>query len=141
MHHNKKHNISSVLLNKWYNKKTKTLTIPSSYNEELKGIPKDTQIIIFENEKNDRYSKSDYFNKKYSSLPYKLNELIFSFYFNKKINNLPKSLIELILNDAFNQKVDYLPQNLTYLTFGYNFNQKVDYLPQNLTYLTFGYKF
>ena len=41
---------------KYYNNITKTLTIPYEFNEELKDIPDDTEIIIFyEDRKNNKY--------------------------------------------------------------------------------------
>ena len=33
---------------KYYNIKTKTLILPSDFNEEFKNIPNDSEIIIFE---------------------------------------------------------------------------------------------
>jgi hypothetical protein len=91
-----------------YNIDIKTL-IPYNFNEELKDIPNDTQIIVFENE----YS-----------------------IFNQKVDNLPKNLTQITFGFYFNQKVDYLPQNLIHLTFGGYFNQKIDNLPKNIIYLT-----
>ena len=102
-----------MLLKNYYNNETKTLSIPSSFNEELKDIPEETEIIIFE-EKHGTSSK-----------------------FNKKINTFPKNLTHLTFGCRFNQNVDNLPAKLTYLTFGIMFNQKIDYLPQSLIQLYF----
>jgi hypothetical protein len=42
---------------KYYNNITKTLKIPCEFNEALKDIPDDTEIIIFdENYQYDKYS-------------------------------------------------------------------------------------
>ena len=36
-----------MVLEEYYNEKTKTLTIPYKFNEKLKELPFDTKIIIF----------------------------------------------------------------------------------------------
>jgi hypothetical protein len=115
-----------------YNKETKTLIISCDFNEELKDIPNDTQIIIFEN-------KDSIFNQKVDNLPLKLTHLTFGAWFNQKVDNLPKNIIHLTFGYYFNKEVDNLPKNLTHITFSNDcvFNQKVDYLPKNLTHLFF----
>jgi hypothetical protein len=58
-----------------YNKETKTLTIPYTFDEELKDLPKETKIIIFsENLDEDKYS---YFNQSVDNLPETLTHLTF----------------------------------------------------------------
>jgi hypothetical protein len=59
--------------NKHYNKNTKTLTIPLTFNYELKEIPEGTEIIIF---------SQNYFKNEYSK-------------FNQPVNNLPNTLTNL----------------------------------------------
>jgi hypothetical protein len=81
-----------------YNKETKTLSIPYNFDEELKDIPEETEIIIF--------------------LEYFINFSVF----NKKINNFPQNLTQLTFGYNFNQKINNLPKNLTHLTFGNDFN-------------------
>jgi hypothetical protein len=114
-----------------YNKETKTLIISYDFNEELKDIPNDTEIIIFENEE----PKYSIFNQKVVNLPQNLTHLTFGSYFDQKVDNLPKNLTHLTIDYKFNQKIDNLPKNLTHLTLSYNFNQKLDNLPKNLKYL------
>jgi hypothetical protein len=93
-----------------YNKDTKTLTIPYSFNEEIKDIPEETEIIIFsKNYRNKKYSK---FNQKF------LTQITFSCYFNQFVDNLPKKLTHLYFDNCFNQPVDNLLLSLTHLTFG-----------------------
>ena len=70
---------------KYYNNITKTLSIPFIFNEELKDIPNETEIIIF---------SQDYKNGKYS----KFNQII-------KENVLPCSLHTLRLGSSFNQEI------------------------------------
>ena len=146
---------------KYYNFYTKTLTLPFNFNEELKDLPTDTQIIIFEEDnKNQDFSQFNRlvdnlpknlihltlggaFNQSVDELPTSLTHLTFGYYFNKSVDNLPKNLTHLTFeSDAqFNKSVDKLPKNLTHLTFGKWFNQSVNKLPTSLTHLTFGYCF
>ena len=124
-----------------YNKETKTLTIYYNFNEELKDIPNDTQIIIFR----DSY-KFDKLPKCFIGLLQNLTHLTLNFYFNQNYKNLPQSLTYLKFGYNFNQKINNLtkyflgfPKNLYHLTFGIDFNQKVNDLPKNLTHLIFGH--
>ena len=117
-----------------YNRDTKTLIISCDFNEELKDIPKDTQIIIFEN----KYLKLSVFNQKVDNLPQNLAHLTFGTTFNQKVDNLPQSLTYLTFGFMFNQKVGFLPKNLTHLTFNYCFNKEVNNLPKNIIHLAFG---
>jgi hypothetical protein len=80
----------------YYNKETKTLTIPYIFNEELKDIPEETEIIIF----NQNLVKYEYSK------------------FNKSVDNLPKNITHLTFGSSFNQSVNKLPETLTHLTFG-----------------------
>jgi len=127
------------MLEEYYDMETKTLRIPFTFKEELKDLPLDTEIIIFD----DGYNRSQYstFNKKIGNLPENLKKITFGYGFNKKVDNLPQNLTHLTFGYRFNKKVDNLPNSLTHLTFGYRFNQKVDNLPSSLTHLTFGVKF
>jgi hypothetical protein len=118
-----------------YNKETKTLTINFDFNEELKNIPKDVKIIIF----NNKHSHLSYFNQKVDNLPQSLIHLTFGIIFDQKVDKLPKNLTHLIFCYYFNQKVDNLPKNLTHLTFGSKFTQIIDVLPKNLKYLKLGW--
>jgi hypothetical protein len=52
-----------------YNKETKTLTIPYNFNEELKDIPEETEIIIF--------NKNSNFNQPVNNLPKTITHLSF----------------------------------------------------------------
>jgi hypothetical protein len=128
---------------KYYNNTTKTLTIPYKFNEELKDIPDDTEIIIFDEDlKNDKYS---IFNQKIKDnvLPDSLHTLSFGLSFNQKIkeNVLPESLHTLRLGYYFNQEIkeNILPKSLHTLTFGYHFNQEIkeNVLPDSHHTLTF----
>jgi hypothetical protein len=98
----------------YYNKETKTLTIPYIFNEELKDIPEETETIIF----TENYGFS-VFDNSVDNLPLSLTHLTFGYWFNKPVDNLPLSLTHLTFGDRFNQPVDNLPNNLTHLTFGH----------------------
>jgi hypothetical protein len=77
---------------KYYDKETKTLTIPYKFNKELKDIPEEIETIFF------------------------------GYYYNKSVDNLANNLTHLTLltfGKNFNQTVNNLPKNLTHLTFGY----------------------
>jgi hypothetical protein len=115
-----------------YNKITKTLIISYDFDEELKDIPNDTEIIIFENE-----NKDSRFNQKVDNLPENLTHLTFGTEFNQKVDNLPQNLIHLTFRMYFNQKVDKLSKNLTHLILNDLFLKKINNLPKNLTHLTF----
>jgi hypothetical protein len=127
------------MLKKYYNKKTKTLKLPSNFNEELNNLPPDVEIIIFDEKLIE--VKYSVFDKSVDSLPNNLTHLTFGEDFNQSVDKLPNNLTHLTFGNRFNQKVDSLPNNLTHLTFGYSFNQLVNSLPNNLTKLTFGWKF
>ena len=88
------------MLEEYYNKETKTLTIPFNFNEELKDLPLDTEIIIFD-EDFDKYEDS-LFNCPISDI-------------------LAPSLTHLTFGTRFNESVDKLPNSLTHLTFGRKF--------------------
>jgi hypothetical protein len=60
----------------YYNKETKTLTLPYNFNEKLKDIPEETEKIIFHN-----------YSYNYSHGYYSL--------FNQSVDNLPLSLTHL----------------------------------------------
>ena len=84
---------------KYYNNITKTLTIPCEFNEVLKDIPDDTEIIIFDEDyKNNKYSN---FNQeiKENVLPDSLHTLRLGWCFNRVIkkNVLPKSIKKISL--------------------------------------------
>ena len=119
------------MLKKYYNIKTKTVTLPYEFNEELKDLPVDVQVIIFEeNDNNKEYSQ---FNKKVDATRKNFiftgapkNNVVFDG------DNLPKNLTHLIFGFNFSQSVDNLPENLIHLRFGYKFNQKIDNLPLNI---------
>jgi hypothetical protein len=131
----------------YYNNITKTLTIPYEFNDELKDIPDDAQIIIFDEDwKNIEYSK---FNQKIKEnvLPDNLHTLTFGDAFNQEIkeNVLPSSLHTLTFGHYFNQEIkeNVLPCNLHTLTFCFSFNQEIkeNVLPDNLHTLSFGWHF
>ena len=146
------------MFEEYYNAETKTLRFTHDFDEELKDLPTDTQIIIFEENFNKgEYSKFNQivdnlpnnlihltfgycFYQSVDKLPDSLTHLSFGCYFNKSADNLPKNLTHLTFeSDAqFNQSVDKLPKKLTHLTFGKWFDQSVNKLPKNLTHLTFG---
>jgi hypothetical protein len=140
----------------YYNKDTKILTIPNTFNRKLNDIPKETEIIIFSED--GTWNGRSYFNQPVDNLPETLTHLTFGNNFNQSVDNLPLSLTYLtfgrqtpvrlahpkIMNihnclrcHNFNQSVDNLPKNLTHLTLGCDFNQSVDNLPENLTHLIF----
>jgi hypothetical protein len=128
----------------YYNNITKTLTIPSDFNQELKDIPDDTEIIIFDEDlKNKKYSK---FNQeiKENVLADSLHTIKFGFSFNQEIkeNVLPDSLHTLTFGRRFNQEIkeNVLPDTLHTLTLGCYFNQEIkeNVLPDSLHTLTFG---
>jgi len=128
----------------YYNNITKTLTIPSDFNQELKDIPDDTEIIIFDEDfKNDKYS---IFNQKIKEnvLPDSLHTIKFGFSFNQEIkeNVLPDSLHTIKFGFSFNQEIkeNVLPDSLQTLTFGRRFNKEIkeNVLPDTLHTLTLG---
>ena len=101
---------------KYYNYKTKTLTIPFEFNEKLKNIPDDTEIIIFD---------EDYKKFKYSQFNQEIKE-----------NVLPDSLHTLTFGWNFDQEIkeNVLPVSLHTLTFGCCFNQEIieNVLPKSI---------
>ena len=127
------------MLQEHYNAKTKTLILPFNFNEELKNLPPNTEIIIFEQNLNGY--KCSTFNKSVDNLPNSLIHLTFGYSFNREVDNLPNSLTHLTFGKEFDQNVDNLPNNLRYLTFGYDFDKEVDNLPNSMTHLTFGFDF
>ena len=122
----------------FFDKETKTLSVPYYFDDSLKDIPKETETIIFIREEGYDYPC---FNQKVNNLPQNIICIKFCGDFNQKVDKLPPKLKELTFGNQFTQKVDKLPSTLTHLTFGYYFNQKVDNLPLTLTHLTFGYRF
>jgi hypothetical protein len=110
---------------KYYNIITKTLTIPYEFNEVLKDIPADTEIIIFD---------EDYKKFKYSTFNQEIKE-----------NVLPDSLYTITFGVAFNQEIkgNVLPYSLHTLTFGICYNKEIkeNVLPSSLHTLTFGFCF
>jgi hypothetical protein len=129
---------------KYYNNITKTLTIPSEFNEDLKDIPNDTEIIIF----NEYYGYSKFNQEiKDNILPDSLHTLTFGWCFNQEIkeNVFPNSLHTLSIGYDFNQdiKENVLPNSLHTITFGVWFNQEIkeNVLPDSLHTLTFGCNF
>ena len=94
----------------FYNDKTKTLTIPFYFNEELKYLQHDILIIIFEED----FAKAEYsrFNQLVENLPTNLTYLRFGYYFNQKITNLPSTLTYLAFGKKFNYPIDNLPPNM-----------------------------
>ena len=126
-------------LNIYYDNKSKTLNIPYFHNEELKEIPKGTQIIIFkENYEKQECSK---FNKNINNLPDSITHLTLGFKFNRNIDKLPNSITHLILGESFNKDVDKLPNSITHLVFGGLFNKNINNLPNSIMHLTLGYYF
>ena len=136
------------MLDEYYDKEKKILTIPDYFNEELNNVPTDTKLLFF----NEDVLTLSQFNNKVGhqgctdakcprNLPNSITHLIFGAVFNQKVNKLPTSLTHLHFGSDFNQAVDNLPDNLTHLIFGYNFDRTVDNLPNSLTHLIFGYKF
>ena len=144
------------MLVEYYNIKTNTLSLPFSFNEELKDLSLDTQIIIFEED----YRKGEHsqFNQLVDTthknffligapknniifggddLSSSLTHLTFGTNFNKPVDNLPENLTHLTLGYKFDQLVDHLPKNLTHLIFGKCFNRKVNNLPKTVTHLIF----
>ena len=126
---------------KYYNNITKTLTIHCEFNEELKDIPDDTEIIIFdEDRKNNKYSK---FNQKIKEnvLPDSLHTLTFGHYFNQEIkeNVLPKSIKKISLYSHCNL-INNLPLQIeeVYINFSYHYtnNKEVNNLPITLEKIT-----
>ena len=127
------------MLTKYYDKERKTLKIPFYFNEELKNLPSNVKIIIFEED----YDKFEFskFNQTIGNLPLSIMRITFGSIFNQPINDLPHSLTRLTLGHHFNQPMNNLPHSLTHLTFGMSFNQPLNNLPNYLTYLTFGISF
>jgi len=127
------------MLTKYYDKERKTLKIPFYFNEELKNLPSNVKIIIFEED----YDKFEFskFNQTIGNLPLSIMRITFGSIFNQPINDLPHSLTRLTLGHHFNQPMNNLPHSLTHLTFGMSFNQPLNNLPNYLTHLTFGMSF
>ncbi len=135
----------------YYDNETKTFRLPVFLNKKLEEIPKETEIIMFNDSffgKIDNLSQNLIalffgwgFNKKVHNLPKNITHIKFGFNFNQKVNKLPKNITHLSLDWSFNQQVDNLPKNIVYLTFDHLFDQKVNNLPKNLTYLKFGCSF
>jgi hypothetical protein len=103
---------------KYYDNTTKTLILPSNYiyYEELKIIPKETEIIVF-NEDINIFSVSE-FNEPVDDLPENLLEITFGYRFNQSVDNLPNKLIKLTLGTYFDKPINYLPASLKYLALG-----------------------
>ena len=119
---------SNISLIEYYDTKTKTLTIPCTFNEKLKmslGI----QNLNITNERDFVHpSKNSKFNKSIYYLPNSITHLTFSDKFNQLIDYLPNSITHLHLSYYFNQKVNQLSNSITCLNFGYWFNQLIIYL-------------
>ena len=138
-----------------YDEITKTLYVNPLFNEDLTGVPVDTQKIKFVTgwkfysyvENKSKFNKPigcvECINKFCPrNLPLGLKKINFkNGCFSQCVDCLPESLISLKFGQDFNQPVKMLPSSLLILKFGYSFNQCVDYLPSNLTHLTFEYNF
>ena len=118
-------------MKKFYNNNTKTLIIPHYYGQKIKNIPKETQIIIFE-ENFDLYELS-LFNHPINSSTIKINNLICGNVNTSSFSNL-NNLTHLTFGWFFNQSVDKLPKNLIHLTLGHKFNKTINKLPKKLTH-------
>ena len=86
-----------------YNNITKILTVPYTINNELKDIPEDIKVLIFEEQ---LYKCLSVFNQKVDNLPPKLMQIKFGNNFNQRVDNLPNNLIHLTFSEKFNQGVD-----------------------------------
>ena len=126
---------------KYYNNITKTLTIPCEFNEELKDIPDDAQIIIFDEDwKNIEYSE---FNQKIKEnvLPDNLHTLSFGWHFNQEIKEyvLPKSIKKISLYSHCNLK-NNLPLWIEEVCIKFSnddkYNKEVNNLPITLKKIT-----
>lgn len=87
-----------MALKEYYNSKTKTLILPYKFEEELKDLPIDVKIIIFEEDLDKE--QSSYFDKPVGHQECKCSNCP---------RNLPNSLTHLTFGDYFNQSVDNLP--------------------------------
>ena len=127
------------MLENYYNKKIKTLTIPFYFNRKLSNLPIGIKKIIFE--ENIKKGESSKFNQIVDDLPNSVTHLIFGKKFYQSVDNLPNRMTHLIFGHDFSLTVDNLPNRLTHLTFGLCFNRSVNNLPRTLTHLTFGISF
>ena len=123
---------------KYYNKITKTLTLPSDFNEELKGIPNNTEHIIFSAER--YYSKFNQEIKK-KVLPISLRTITFGWDFNQEIkeNVFPCSIKKIGVYSHCNL-INNLPLWITevYIKFCNNvkYDKEVNNLPMTLERIT-----
>ena len=120
---------------KYFNNKTKTLTIPYEFNKVLKDIPNDTKIIIFDEDlNNNKYSKFNQEIKK-NVFPCSLHTLTFGINFNQEIkeNVLPDSLHTLRLGFKFNQEIkeNVLPCSIKKICL-YAHNNLINNLPLHI---------
>ena len=122
------------MVKEYYDNKKKILTLPCDFNDELKNVPIETEIINFIDDEAIYLSR---FNQPIKNLPQNIKKINFGWYFNQPVDNLPKTMTELKYGFKFNQPVDNLPINLTHLTFNTHFNQPLDKLPKNLLNLAF----
>jgi hypothetical protein len=126
---------------KYYNNITKTLTIPCEFNEVLKDIPNDTEIIIFDEDY--KYYKFSKFNQeiKENVLPDSLHNIKFGWAFNQEIkeNALPKSIKNIGLYSHCNL-INNLPLQLEEVCIKFNnddtCNKEVTNLPMTLEKIT-----
>jgi hypothetical protein len=146
------------MLEQYYNKETRTLTLPHDFNEELCDLPLNIKVIVFKEDYN-KYQPSQ-FNKPVGhqecedincprNLPNSITHLTFGSDFDQQVDYLPNSITHLTFGENFNQPVGHqgcedincprnLPNSITHLKFGRDFNQSVNNLPNSITHLTFG---
>ena len=109
----------------YYNNITKTLTIPYEFNEVLKDIPDDTEIIIFDEDININNhvdnNKFSIFNQeiKENVLPPSIKKISLYSHCNL-INNLHLRLEEVCIkfsdDDKYNKEITNLPITLEKIT-------------------------
>ena len=116
-------------MEKYYNSKTKTLTLPNNFNKEIDKIPEGTQKIIF---CDDLFlGKYSIFNQKIDRLPNSITHLTFGYYFDQKINNF--TYIEHLHIWSNYKYINFLPNIIEQLDIYYaNYNNKINNLPLNI---------
>ena len=123
---------------------TQTVKMHRNFNSQLTGLPRDTRIIIFEEEKIVHCEFSNFNQPIYKkNLPPDVKYIKFGFCFNNPINedSLPDSITHLTFGECFNQSLDILPCNLIFLELASRYRQPLNNLPYSLKSLIISPKY
>jgi hypothetical protein len=123
---------------------TQTVKMHRNFNSQLTGLPRDTRIIIFEEEKIVHCEFSNFNQPIYKkNLPPDVKCIEFCSSFNQPINedSLPDSITHLTFGITFKQSLDKLPNSLIFLELPMCYNQPINNLPYSLKTLRISSKY